>query len=189
MHRIPALDSSSPDTAAAPLFAAIQQKLGAVPNLFRTLGHAPAALEGYLQLHGALSNGGFSADLRERVALAVAEANQCQYCLSAHSYLGARVGLSEAEVRDARQAQADDPRLDAVLKLTRCLVVRRGEIDDAAVAAARAAGLTDGDIIETIAHVALNTFSNYVNHVARTPIDFPAVAALAEATEACATAR
>ncbi|MGE0460792.1 MAG: carboxymuconolactone decarboxylase family protein [Vicinamibacterales bacterium] len=189
VYRIAPVDPSKTETPAAPLFATIQQTLGSVPNLFRTLGHAPAALEGYLQLHGVLAKGRFSASLRERIALTVAEANQCQYCLAAHSFLGARVGLTDADLQDARQARAADPHVDAVLKLTRCLVVRRGELDDASLAAARAAGVSDADIVETVAHVAVNTFSNYINHVARTPIDFPEAAPLADATEACLAAR
>jgi AhpD family alkylhydroperoxidase len=175
MDRITPLDPHTTAGAAKLLFDGVRAKLGAVPNLVRVLGHAPNALSGYLGFGAALAAGGFDARLREQLALTIAESNQCGYCLSAHAFLGAKAGLTAQEIGDARCATASEDRADAVLKLARAIVVQRGEIGADGIGRARAAGLTDGDIIETIAHVALNIFTNYVNHVAGTPIDFPEV--------------
>ena len=175
MNRIAPLDPVTATGKARELFDGVRAKLGVVPNLFLVLGTAPAALDGYLSLSSALSGGGFNAKVREQVALGVAETNLCGYCLSAHSYLGEKAGLVAKDIADAREASAAAPKTDAILKLARAIVVSRGEVSDADLAHARAGGLSDGDIIETVANVALNIFTNYVNHVARTVVDFPEV--------------
>lgn len=175
MDPIAHLDPATTTGPAKPLFDGVQAKLGAVPNLFRVLGNAPAALNGYLSLSAALAGGGFDAKLREQIALAVAEINQCGYCLSAHTFIARKLGLTGQDIADARHANAAGARTDAILKLARSIVVQRGEVGAAGLERARAAGLTDGDVIETVANVALNIFSNYVNHIAGTTIDFPEV--------------
>jgi uncharacterized peroxidase-related enzyme len=176
MTRLPALDPQTATGKTKTLFDAVQKKLGRVPNLMRTLANAPAALEGYLGLSATLGTGTLNAKEREQLALAVAEANLCDYCLSAHTAIGGMVGLSTDDVAKARQATARDPKTTALLKLARSIVVNRGDIPDTDLAAARAAGLTDGEIVEATANVALNIFTNYINHVAQTVVDFPAVA-------------
>lgn len=156
----------------------------------RTLANAPAALDGYLQLGGALAKGELNAKVREQIALAVAEANLCDYCLSAHSAIGSKVGLSSGDIDQARRAGAADGKVDGILKLARSIVVNRGEIPDGDLAAARRAGATDAEIVETVTNVALNILTNYVNHVARTVVDFPPVApaaAVEVAAGACPT--
>lgn len=175
MSRIPTIDPALADARTAPLLDAVRKSLGLVPNLFRTAAQAPAALEGLLGLNGALAKGTLKARSREAVALAVAEANACDYCLSAHSVLGAGAGLSAADIAAARHASAADPRLSAVLRLARRIVETRGRVSDADLADARAAGLADGEIVETVAHVVVNIFTNYLNNLAQTDIDFPVV--------------
>lgn len=175
MTRIAPLDPQSTTGPAKALFDALQGRLGVVPNLFRVLGNSPAALGGYLDLTTALGKGGFDPQLREQIALTVAETNGCAYCLSAHAFIGGRLGLTAQAISDARDARSPAPRTAAILRLARTIVMRRGELREPDLAEARAAGLTDGDIIEVVAHVALNIFSNYVNHIAGTAIDFPEV--------------
>lgn len=175
MTRIAPLDPQTTIGQAKPLFDGVQGKLGAVPNLIRVLGNAPAALKGYLSFSAALADGGFSPKVREQLALTVAETNRCAYCLSAHSFLGGKLGLTQQELADARKATAADPRTEAILKLAQGIVVRRGVLESTELKQARQAGLTDGEIVETVAHVALNIFSNYINHIAGTVIDFPEV--------------
>ncbi len=175
MKRIAPLNPATTTGPAKSLFDGVQAKLGMVPNLFRVLGNAPAALNGYLSFSAALSGGGFDPKLREQIALAIAESNQCGYCLSAHTFIGSRLGLTAQEIADARHANAADGRVAAILKLARSIVVQRGEIGAAGLEQAQAAGLTDAEIIETVANVALNIFSNYVNHIAGTVVDFPEV--------------
>ena len=124
-------------------------------------------------LGSALARGALDEKIREQLALAIAESNLCPYCLSAHTAMAAKIGLNQAEIDDAIRASAADARTDAILKLARSIVVQRGELTDADLARARAVGLGDGEIVETVANVALNIFENYVSHVARVPIDFP----------------
>lgn len=165
-----------PDHATGPirrLFAEIQAKFGLVPNLFRVLANAPAALEGLTSLTAALAGGSLDEKTREQLALTIAESNLCGYCLSAHTAAAARIGLKQAEIDAAIHASAADARTDGILKLARNIVVQRGEISDSDFQRARTAGLSDGEIIETVAHVALNIFKNYVSHAARVAIDFP----------------
>ena len=175
MNRISQLDPQTTTGPAKTLFDGVQGKLGVVPNLIRVLGNAPAALKGYLNFSAALADGSLSPKVRELIALAVAETNQCAYCLSAHSFIGGKLGLTQQDLVDARQANAADPRTDAILKLAQSIVVQRGELGTTGLELARKAGLTDGEIVETVAHVALNIFSNYINHIAGTVIDFPEV--------------
>jgi uncharacterized peroxidase-related enzyme len=175
MSRIPQIDPANATGKTKQLLDAVQAKLGLVPNLTRVLANAPAALEGYLGFSGALAGGTLSAKVREQIAVAVAQGNGCDYCLSAHTFIGGKVGLTATDLASARQASAAGAKDDATLKLALAIVVQKGEISDTALSQARAAGLTDGEIVEVIANVALNIYTNYLNHVAQTVVDFPAV--------------
>jgi uncharacterized peroxidase-related enzyme len=155
------------------LFAEIEAKFGLVPNLFRVLANAPAALEGLMSLAAALAGGALDEKTRVQLALSIAESNLCPYCLSAYTATAAKSGLNQAEIDAAIRAKAADPRTDAILKLARSIVVQRGELTDADLERAGAAGLGDAEIVETVANVALNIFMNYMSHVALVPIDFP----------------
>ncbi len=171
----PASIATSP-TASQPLLEAVQKQLGSVPNLFRVVGNSPAALGGYLGLNGALGKGKLDAKTRERIALAVAELNGCDYCLSAHSYLGKNLAkLDDAEMAANREGGSSDPKADAALRFASKVVAARGHVSDADVQAVKAAGYDDAEVIEIVLHVALNTLTNYVNEVAKTDIDFPVV--------------
>jgi len=189
MNRITQLDPTNATGKTKQLFDSVQAKLGIVPNLFRVFGNSPAALEGYLNFSGALASGVLSAKVREQIALAVAEINDCSYCRSAHTFIGGKIGLTEREMADARKVAATDERTEAILNLARNIVVQRGELSESEFKAARAAKLTDAEIVETVANVALNILTNYVNHVAQTVVDFPEVKAgqTEVAPEACST--
>ena len=173
--RIAPLDPASADPAVAATLAAVKAKLGVVPHLFRTFARAPAALNGYLAFSDALSGGRLDAGRREIVALAVGQANSCAYCLAAHSLIGKGAGLSEADIRAARAGASADAADAALAVFARQLTERRGVVDDAELAAFKRAGFDDGHVLEVVALVALNTLTNYTNHVAGTIVDFPAV--------------
>ena len=172
-NRIQPVDPDRATGAIRHLFAEIRTKFALVPNLFRVLANAPAALEGLMALSAALARGTLDEKTREQLGLAIAESNLCAYCLSGHAAMAAKIGLSRVEIDDAIRASAADARTDAILKLARSIVVQRGELTDVDLARARAAGLGDGEIVETVANVALNIFENYMSHVARVSIDFP----------------
>jgi uncharacterized peroxidase-related enzyme len=171
---IPTVEGSA--AASKPLLAAVQAQLGVVPNLIKLVGHSPAALEGYLALNGALGKGALGVQVRERIALAVAQHHACDYCLSAHSYLGQHVAkLTAGEIDAARSAESADSAAQAALTFARRVLVAQGHVDDADLAAVRAAGFGDAAVIEIVANVALNVLTNYINSVAQTDIDFPKV--------------
>jgi len=173
---IPAVDAAP--AASLPLLAAVKQQLGVVPNLMKLVGNSPAALEGYLALNGALAKGQLDVQLRERIALAVAEYNGCDYCLAAHGYLGRNVAkLSDGEIEAAREGRSADVGADAALRFARRVAETRGRVADADLAALRAAGFDEAKTIEIVVNVALNVLTNYVNNVAQTDIDFPKVSA------------
>ena len=177
MSRIPtpATIDAAP-AASQPLLEAVKKQLGVVPNMFRLVANSPAALEGYLGLSGALSKGTLPAATRERIALAVAEINGCNYCLSAHTYLGKNLAkLDDAEISANRNGASTDPKADAAVRFAVKVVRARGHVSDDDVHAVRSAGYDDAQVIEIVLHVALNTWTNYINMVAETDIDFPIV--------------
>lgn len=177
MSRIQPVDPTTAAEKVRDLLAGVQKSLGAIPNLYRVIAQSPAALEGVLGLTGALTRGRLGPRLREQIALTVAEANACDYCLSAHTALGKGLKLSEAELALARQARASDARDAAGLRFAARVLERRGRVEDADLAEVRRAGFDDGQIVELVANAALNVFTNYLNQVAETDIDFPVVRA------------
>lgn len=176
---IPATIDAAPTESQA-LLQAVNKRLGVVPNLFRLVANSPAALEGYLSLSGALSKGKLSAATGERIALAVAQVNGCDYCLSAHTYLGKNLAkLDDAEMIANRTGASNDIKADAAVRFAADVARERGHVDETALQKVRAAGYADAEIIEIVLHVALNTWTNYINEVAKTDIDFPVVHASA----------
>lgn len=164
--------------ASRPLLEAVKKHLGVAPNLFRMVSNNPAALEGYLGLFSALGKGALPAATRERIALAVAEINGCDYCLSAHTYLAKNLAkLDDSEINANRNAASNDLKADAAVKFAARVARERGRVTEAELDAVRAAGYDDAQIIEIVQHVALNVWTNYINNVARTDIDFPVVTA------------
>jgi uncharacterized peroxidase-related enzyme len=181
MNRFQPIDPQTATGKARTLLDAVKAKLGLVPNLTRVMANAPSVLEGYLGLSGALGGGTLPAKLREQLALVVGQRNGCDYCLAAHTALGRMAGLTPDQVQDARRGWAVDGKTRALLHFAERLVEARGRVQDEELAAARAAGWSDAELLEVVGHVALNIFTNYVNHVAETPIDFPIAPPLATA--------
>ena len=175
MARINAIDPTQAAGQARLLLDAVKAHLGITSNLVKTMAVAPAALEGLLQLDASLQAGVLDAPFREQIALAVAQVNACEYCLSAHCVLGARAGLNPDAIAGSRIARATGAKREAGLKFAQTVVVQRGEVSDAAFATVRKAGYSDAEIVEIVANVALNVFTNYFNLVAQTDIDFPRV--------------
>jgi uncharacterized peroxidase-related enzyme len=173
--QIPATISDAP-AASQPVLEAVNKKLGVVPNLFRLMSNSPAALEGYVGLSGALAKGSLAAQTGERIALAVAEINGCDYCMSAHSYLGKHVAkLDDDEMSANRKGSSKDPKAAAAVQFAAKVARERGRVSDEDLRAVKEAGYTDAQIVEIVAHVALSVLTNYTNVVANTDIDFPVV--------------
>lgn len=183
MQRIKSVNPQTAQGRTKELLDAVNANLGIIPNMARAMAVSPSVLEAYLGFIGALGHGVLPARVREQLALDVGEANACEYCVSAHCVLGKGAGLTEKDVLDSRRGVSSDPKTDVLLGFARKLVTNRGLIDDADIAAVRDAGYGDAEIAEVVAHVGLNTFTNYFNHVAGTTLDFPKAPAFAAPAE------
>jgi len=178
MSHIPTPTVEEAPAATRPLLAAVKQQLGTVPNLFRVVANSPAALEAYLAFSDALRKGALAAATRERIALAVAEVNGCDYCLSAHTYLARNLAkLDDAEITANRNGASNDVKADVAVRFATQLVRERGHASQADIDAVKGAGYSNAEIVEIIAHVALNVFTNTINEALSTEIDFPRVTA------------
>lgn len=170
MSRINTLSLEHATDTTRPLLEGVQKKIGFLPNVFKTLAHAPAVLSSYLQQSATLGKTSLSATEKEAIFLATSQVNGCDYCLAAHTLFAGKAGLSAQDILSARSGQ-----LNAFATLARQITESRGHLSSEQIAAARAAGINDSKIVEVIAHVASQTLTNYLNNVALTEIDFPAI--------------
>ncbi|WP_411845665.1 carboxymuconolactone decarboxylase family protein [Roseibacillus persicicus] len=177
----PIIDPIAPNKAkgkAKDLLDGVQRSLGATPNLFAAMAHAPAALGGYLQLSSSLATGDLPPQLREQVALTVAGINGCDYCSAAHTFIGKKSGIAEDELARNRAGNSADVTTQAGLDFASKLVRNNGQVTPEDVQQVRNAGYSDERIIEIVAHVALNILTNYFNIAFGTEVDFPKVESL-----------
>ena len=164
---------TSPDRKA--LLDQVQQAFGATPNIFKATANSPAALKSMWGAFGALGKGVLGTELGEKIAVAVANRNQCDYCLAAHTYIGTGAGIAASELLAAQSGHSSHPKTAAALSFALQLVNNRGQISGADTKALRDAGFNDEEIVEIIAHVALNLFTNYINIALDVPVDFPKI--------------
>ena len=172
------LNIVNPDTAtgaAAELLNNVKAGMGAVPNITKVMANQPAVLEMFLSIGGALSKGAFDAQTREAIALTVAGANKCDYCASAHTAISQSLKVDQSEINQNLQGKSSDPKLAALLTFSAAIVSKQGFVSDEDIAAVKSAGYDDAAIAEATANVSANIFTNYINHVAQTDIDFPEV--------------
>jgi uncharacterized peroxidase-related enzyme len=180
MARIEPINPKDATGKAKDLLDGVKAKFGKAPNIFKTMAHSPAALEGFLQLHGALAGGVLSESFQEQIALCVSEVNSCNYCLAAHTAMGKGASLSEEETIASRQGVSTDSKTQAGLEFAMQVVASQGWVSDDNYNAVIQAGYNSEEIIEIIALVAKNLFANYFNHIAGTAVDFPAAPSLKE---------
>ena len=175
MTRVLLIEEGQASDERKELLDQIKNTFGAVPAMFRATANSPAALKSMFGSFGALGNGSLPTKLGELIAIAIANRNSCEYCLAAHAALGRKAGASATEIADAQIGRSGDPRTAAALTFALKLVNERGQVSDTDVATLRTVGFDDEGIVELIAHVALNLFTNYVNVALDVPVDFPAV--------------
>lgn len=173
--RVPLVDRTAATGPVRTVLDQIHGAFGATPHMFRAVANSPAALQSMWAAFGALGGGVIGAALGEQIAVAVANRNACDYCLAAHTALGRKAGVSGDDLSAAQSGDSADPRTAAVLRFALKLVNERGQVDAADVQALRDQGLNDEHIVEIVAHVALNLFTNYVNVALAVPVDFPGV--------------
>ena len=175
MQRIQRIDEASAPAVTRELLGQVRAQMGGMPNILVTMANSPAALAAYLGFAGALGDGVLPAALREQVALTVAGANSCDYCASVHTVLGGKNGLDAEELAVNLQGKSSDAKTAIALSFVQRIIVDRGAIRDVDLRELQAAGFSHEEVVELIAHTALNIFTNYFNHIAATDIDFPRV--------------
>lgn len=175
MSRVQLIDPVNASGERKQVLDQIQAAFGATPAMFRAVANSSAALKSMWGSFGALGGGVIPAKLGEQIAVAVADRNDCEYCLAAHTALGRKAGATSAEMAAAQQGESSDPHTAAALRFALKLVNNRAQVNDADVQALRDVGFNDEQIVEILAHVALNLFTNYVNVAFAVPVDFPAV--------------
>lgn len=178
MSRLPKIDPKTAEGKTKELLDAAKANMGRVPNILKGMANSPTALEAYMELSRVIKGGTFSPAFRECLALAIAEQNDCEYCLAAHTAIGKMAGLTPEQMEACRRGHADDPRTAAAITFSKRVLETNGFVTEADMSAARGAGFSDGEIAEMVAVIALNIYTNLFNHVADTEIDFPAVAKL-----------
>ncbi len=175
MNRVPLIDRANTSTDRKALLDQIHGAFGATPNMFRAVANSPAALKSMWGSFGALGAGTLGAKLSEQIAVAVADRNACEYCLAAHTVLGKNAGASAEEMAAAQVGESSDSKTQAALRFALKLVNDRAQVSDADVQRLREVGFSDEAVVEILAHVALNLFTNYVNVAFAVPVDFPVV--------------
>ncbi len=175
MSRIQVISNDIASTEQQALFDAIKAELGVVPNFLRIFANSPVALSSFLGLYGVAKQGSLDLATRERIALAIAQQNSCEYCLSAHTTLGKNAGLSADEISANRAGSSQDAKAAVAVRLARSLMENLGEITTAELIEARNAGFSESDIVEIITHVGLNMLTNMIGKASRVEIDFPKV--------------
>jgi uncharacterized peroxidase-related enzyme len=173
MTRIPLLEPGDTSGKVKSLLEGIARKRGYVPTPIRVMAHSPAVLDGYIAFATALAGGVLDAKIRERIAIAVATANECRPCLVAHSRLAKAVGVSDAEIAAARGFSSSEPDAAAALAFARAMLETQGHVSDKQFAAARDVGLSHAIMVEIAAHIAINLLTNAVNSIADVEAEAP----------------
>ncbi len=175
MNRINVVENESANAEQQSLLDAIQSQLGMVPNFLRVFANSPTALKAFLGLHEIAGNGSLDMQTRERIALALAQQNSCEYCVSAHTAIGRKAGLNNAEIESNRAGSSQDAKAAVAVKFARALAEHKGEVTTAEILEVRNAGYSESDIVEIITHVGMNILTNIIGKASRVEIDFPKV--------------
>lgn len=164
--------------AAQPILEAINAQMGFVPNTFKAIAANPNVLEAVVSLQRTLTI--LDAKTRNSVALAVSQANGCNYCLAAHTFTSSKMTrMTDGDIALGRNGSSTDPIRAAAAHFAQELVNRRGKVSDAELAAVRDAGYSDPQILAIVALTVQFLLTNYLNNVIETDIDLPFVEDLA----------
>jgi uncharacterized peroxidase-related enzyme len=170
---IPARDDIAAESRE--MLDAIAKQLRFVPNLFRTVSISPNALAGLVNFRTAIA-GALDMQTLTRIALAVSQVNECQYCLSLHTHLGINYGgLSPSEMALNRQGTSGNARAKTLVGFVQKLMRLRGKVTEEDLQSMRDAGYNDAQIIEIVTASGYYLFTNLINNVFDTAVDFPKV--------------
>jgi uncharacterized peroxidase-related enzyme len=175
MPRISAIDPQQAQGEAQDFLAAIQGKFNATPNFFRTIAHAPAMGRAFAAFNAALTGTRLSTEQRELIALTQAGFHGCPYCSAYHVYAAGKAGVSKAQAMAWLQGAASVPSDQALARFVRAVLAQRGRLSDADLQSFAQAGFDEGHMVEVMAVISANVFTNFINLAAQTEVDFPAV--------------
>ncbi|MDB6081544.1 MAG: hypothetical protein JWO53_816 [Chlamydiia bacterium] len=173
MSRIQAVSQEKASTAIKPIYDALKKKMGLIPNIFLHMGNSPEILRAFIALSDLIETTSLSKELKTKLALVIAEANQCTYCLSAHTAIAKSMSINEEAIMQARNASASDKKTGAILRFAQSVVQKQGNVTDKEVQELKANNVSDQEICEIILIITLNTLTNYFNKVVNTDVDFP----------------
>jgi uncharacterized peroxidase-related enzyme len=178
MSRLSVPNLESDTGPSGQIFAQIKKAIGSVPNTFAAIAaHGPAALKAVLAADAVLTAGTLTKRDQETVKLIISGVAGCDYCVAAHSQLGKLAGLKPDELKNIRDGKpTGDAKRDALVGFVRKLAQSSGTVSDEDFAAIRAAGYSDGQLVEISLAFATTVFTNVFNRINDTEIDFPAVA-------------
>ena len=190
MQRLQSVNPELAQGRTKELFDAVQQAFGVIPNTAKVMANSPAVLDSFLAFSTAMSDARIGAKLHNQVKLNTSETNSCDYCTSILSAVAPTAGLSADDILAGRTGDSEDRRIKAALAFANDVLEHRGKVSDEQIAAVRAAGFGDGEIVEIVTSVVLGCFTNFLNNVADTELDIPQaepVEAGSCATGACST--
>lgn len=174
---MPRLATIAPDQAKddlKPIYDDIKKHMGGkVFNIFQNMGNSPITLKAFVDLSTAGAHTSFNPKVRELIALVVAQANNCQYCLSAHTAGGTAVGLDSKQIIEGRKGESADAKTKAILNFAKIVVEKRGKVTEQDVTTLKSAGVSDKEVVELILLIVVNMFTNYFNHIVDPKVDFP----------------
>ncbi len=173
MKRFQPVHSENTHKRSREILQSVEKRLGMTPRYLQAMAISPAALDAYNGVSCALENGVLPARLRQQVALAVSQTNNCPYCLAAHRAIGRSVGLNEDDIADSRKGISPDSKVAVVLSFVRSMVAGPGRVKESDLALLFQTGYSEEEVIEIVANVALTVFGNYFNLMANPDIDFP----------------
>lgn len=173
MKNLEALTREQVGSESQKLFDGLSARIGRVPNIYATLANSDVALKANLTFGDLLKSGTFNGKEVETIALSISVENECQYCLAAHSMVGKMMGFTEEEVSSIIEGNILDVKLKILSELTKEITATRGNPKQTSIDNFYSAGFTKSSLVELIGLIALNTFNNYLNHIAGTEIDFP----------------
>lgn len=183
MQRLNSVDPDQVEGRVKHLLDNVRQAFGTIPNTAAVMANSPAVLESFLAFSEAMGKASIGEKLHMQVKLTASEANACQYCVSAVTAIATGAGLSADDILAGRISSSEDGRTDAALQFARAVIDTRGQVSDEQLQSIREAGFDDSAIVEIVASVVLGCFTNFLNKVAETELDFPEV----EPVEVCAT--
>lgn len=178
---VPAKEEVSP--ANQVIFDNLQAGLGFVPNLYAAIAYSTNGLGTYLQLQNAKTS--LSKKEKEVINLVVSQVNDCRYCQSAHTVLGKMNGLTDEQMLDIRQGTAPfNAKIDALVRLTKEITVRKGRPETPTLEAFFAVGYTNENLVDVLIAIADKVVMNYLHNITQIPIDFPLAPVLEAETAA-----